>query len=244
MAEEQNRITAFGTLLKNLVAALRDAVIFLLFVLLLATPETIKQRLERAGFHEGEIAGFKWQAQLKNAAAETKSAGAQVEQASKEYETLLVRLKELESKVTTPEAKAAVREVNQAAAESQAQLESADKVLKRSLATQQDIVAQASPGSVAEAGWVYLGKISEDRSQWIEGSPKTVQAVPPKDLSRGARLAVKDDVYVRGDSGQSARSAAPIVGVAKTGETLTVTDVEYSHARGGGWFVWTKVRRS
>jgi hypothetical protein len=242
--EAENAVNVFGTLVKNAVAALRDLVIFALFVLLLVSPATIKERLERAGFQKANIAGFEWQAEgLKTAAEQTKSAGQQVEQASKEYEALLGRLKELETKVTSPEAKAAVRAINETAVQSKEQLESADKVLKRSLATQQDIVAQVSPGSVAAAGWVYLGKISEDKSQWIEGSPKTVQAVPPQDL-RGAKLAVRDDVYIRADSSQSARSSAAIVGVAKVGETLQVNEVDHSHARGGGWFVWAKVRRA
>jgi F0F1-type ATP synthase membrane subunit b/b' len=243
-AEAENPVNAIGTLVKNAVAAMRDLVIFLLFLLLLLSPATIKERLERAGFQKANIAGFEWQAEgLKTAAEQTKSAGQQVEQASKEYEALLGRLKDLETKVTSPEAKAAVREIGVTAAASQAQLETADKVLKRSLATQQDIVSQVSPGSVAEAGWVYLGKVSEDKTQWVEGSPKTVQPVPPQSL-RGAKLSVRDDVYIRADSGQSARSSAAIVGVAKAGETLQVSDVEFSHAKGGGWFVWTKVKRA
>lgn len=237
-------VNAIGTLVKNAVAALRDLVIFALFVLLLVSPATIKERLERAGFQKANIAGFEWQAEgLKTAAEQTKSAGQEVEQASKDYEALVARLKELEAKVSSPEAKAAVREIGETATESQAKLATADKVLKRSLATQQDIVSQVSPGSVAEAGWVYLGKVSEDKSQWVEGSPKTVQAVAPQSL-RGSKLAVRDDVYIRADSGQSARSSAAIVGVAKVGESLQVTDVEHSHARGGGWFVWAKVKRA
>lgn len=242
MADE-SLVSGFGALLKNVVAALRDCVIFVVLVLLLVSPTMIKERLELAGFQKASIAGFEWQAAgLRTAAEQTKNAGQQVEQASKDYEALVARLKELETKVASPEAKAAVREIGQTAAASQAQLESADKVLKRSLATQQEVVAQVSPGSIAQSGWVYLGKISEDKAQWVEGSPKTIQTVAPK-IERGTRLAVKDDVYIRAETSQSARSSAPIVGVAKAGDSLEVDAVEYSHARGGGWFVWSKVRR-
>jgi hypothetical protein len=75
----------------------------------------------------------------------------------------------------------------------------------------------------------------------LEVSVKSGEGHP---LSPGAKLRVVDDTYLREDGPLNARSSAAILGVAKEGDALQVVDVDYSHAKGGGWFVWAKVRRT
>ncbi|MCX7060838.1 MAG: hypothetical protein NTZ11_08080 [Gammaproteobacteria bacterium] len=57
-------IASLLSLGKDLVALLRDGSLFLLAVLLLAFPTQFNAMLVAAGFKEGSVAGFKWQASL------------------------------------------------------------------------------------------------------------------------------------------------------------------------------------
>jgi seryl-tRNA synthetase len=224
------------------VSALRDSVLFLLFLLLLFAPGTIKTRLADAGFTKASIAGFEWESQIKSAAAETRTIGQTVEQAGDNYDKLIERLNTLERQVTDSTVRATVKDIGEVAEASRTDLSTADRALKRSLATQQEIVAQISPSSVAESGWIFLGKVTEDKSAWASGRPQTVGSATAR-LSPGTPLTVRDDVYLRADAPSAARASAAILGVAKVGDTVEVVETDYSHARGGGWFVWAKVRR-
>jgi hypothetical protein len=242
MAGEKSRTEVLGAALKDVMTALRDSVLFLLFVLLLFAPATIRDRLVEAGFTKGSIGGFEWEAQIRTAAETTKSAGHTVVQATADYDKLIERLAALEKQVTDPKVRSEIQGLEAVAASSRSELASADQAIRRSLVAQQQIVTQIAPQSVASAGWIYLGKVTEDKSQWVGGAPKTVRAPSPA-VSTGDRLTVTDDVYLRGDTASSARSSAPVLAVAKVGETVEVLELDYSHARGGGWFVWAKVRR-
>ncbi|MFL5494591.1 MAG: hypothetical protein ACJ8DC_09445 [Gemmatimonadales bacterium] len=242
MAPEKSRLEAFGAILKDVVSALRDSVLFLLFLLLLLTPGTIKARLADAGFTKGTIGGFEWEAQIQSAANQTKSVGQSVGQATDTYDKLIERLNELEKQVTDPAVRATVRNIGEAAQVSRTELTTADRALKRSLATQQQLVAEISPSAVADSGWIFLGKVSDDKKGWASGLPQTVTGASPQP-SAGNKLTVRDDVYLRADGPPAARASAPILGVAKVGDNVEVVDTDYSHARGGGWFLWAKVRR-
>lgn len=243
MADGKTPIEVFSAVLKDVVAALRDSVLFLLFLLLLFAPDTINSRLQAAGFTKGSIGGMEWQAQVKTAAEQTKSVGQSIEKANTDYDQLIERLNELEGKVNDPKVKSEVKAIGTAAESSRNELAAADKVIKRSLATQQQVVAEIAPASVSDVGWIYLGKVDEGKSAWANGTPKTISNVTLP-ITSGNRLTVTDDVYLRKDSDNAARSSAPIQGVAKVGESLEILNVDYSHARGGGWFVWAKVQRN
>ena len=242
MAGEKSRAEVLGAALKDLMTALRDSVLFLLFVLLLFAPATIKDRLVAAGFTKGSIAGFEWEAQIRTATETTKSAGHTVVQAAEDYDKLIERLAALEKQVTDPKVRSEIKGLEAVATSSRTELASADQAIKRSLAAQQQIVTQIAPASVADAGWIYLGKVTEDKTAWAAGAPKTVRTPSPT-VATGDKLTVVDDVYLRGDTASSSRSSAPVLAVAKVGETVQVLDLDYSHAKGGGWFVWAKVRR-
>lgn len=243
MATEKGKLETFGAVMKDVVSALRDSVLFLLFVLLLFAPASIKARLAAAGFTKGSIGGFEWEAQIKSAAEQTKTVGQTVGQATENYSKLIERLGELEKKVTDPTVKAEVKNIGVVAETSRVELTTADRTLKRSLATQQQVVAQMALSVVDDSGWMFLGKVTEDKTAWVAGSPQTVSSASTP-LSQGATLTVRDDAYLRADGPTNGRSSAAILGVAKVGESVQVVEVDYSHARGGGWFVWAKVRRS
>ena len=192
MATEKAKLETFVAVMKDVVSALRDSVLLFLFLLLLFAPTTINDRLVSAGFTKGSIGGFEWAAQMKSAAEETKTIGQTVGQATENYSKLIDRLSELEKKVTDPTLKAEVKNIGGVAETSRVELTTADRALKRSLAIQQQVVAQIGSSLVADAGWMFLGKVTEDKTAWSVGSPQTVSPtlVP---LSPGLKLTVRDD---------------------------------------------------
>jgi hypothetical protein len=68
----------------------------------------------------------------------------------------------------------------------------------------------------------------------------------PKRRRKLARvsLTIRDDTYWRADSQPGQHANAPILSVARVGTHIIVEEVDYSHARGGGWYVWVKARSS
>jgi len=98
---------------------------------------------------------------------------------------------------------------------------------------------RVAPQLLPDAGWVYLGKVDPRKQAWVEGGARTVNATWP--ISEGARLTVKDDVYVREIGDEAFHSNERIVSVARIGEIITVVEIDYTPARGSGWFVWAKV---
>ena len=236
-----SKLEAVAAVVKNVVSVLRDSVIFLLFLLLLFAPSTIKNRLIASGFTKASIAGFQWEAQLKSAAEETKAVGQTVGQAAEDYNTLIERLGDLEKRITDPSVKAEVNTLSQVAEASRVELTTADRAIKRSLAKQQQVVSEIGPSPVADSGWLFLGRVTEDKSAW-SGSPHATgpTSTPP---SPGTKLTMRDAGYLRADGPSNVRSSAAILGVAKAGDTFDVVELDYSHARGGGWFVWAKVGR-
>jgi hypothetical protein len=242
-ASEGSRFERRVTLLKDLVSALRDGTLFILFLLLLFTPATMKEKLLAAGFTKGSIAGMEWEGQIRQSAEQTKEVGEAVSKAGDDYKLLIERLTELESRVREPEIKASLVSLGSNARSSQRELAVADKVVKRSLLTQQSIVEAVAPSSVSNRGWLFLGKVNEQKDQWGPSSPTTIAPVEPT-LGKGTTLTIRDDTYWRADSQPGQHANAPILSVARVGTHIIVEEVDYSHARGGGWYVWVKARSS
>ncbi|WON73523.1 hypothetical protein [Nitrosospira sp. Is2] len=225
---------------KDIVSTLRDSVLFILFLLLLFSPDMMREQLSKAGFTEGSFGGLMWRAQAETVAEQTKDIGQTVEKATENYDDLIEHLHELEKNVTDPGLKLQVKNMGEIAEASRAELTKADQTLKSSLATQQQFVAKIAPSAVVNSGWMFLGRVTENKTAWAPGSPQTVDPVPAP-IEQGAKLKIRTDAYLRADGPSNSRASAPITGVAKEKQVVQVLDVDYSHAKGGGWFVWAKV---
>lgn len=239
---DTSHLSSFSGILRDLISALRDALLFGVFVLLLFSPETVKARLIEAGFTKGTIGGMEWEAQVKEASDNTKSAGQTLTQAKAGYDELISRLATLENKVTNPVIQRELDSIGDAAVVSRAELASADQAIKRSLVAQQQLVSQTSTATTETEGWILLGQVTEDKHSWALGSPKTIHNIAP-DALEGAKLTLKDDVYLRDDAATRVRAMAPLLAVVKMGEILDVTELDYTHVSSGGWNVWAKVKR-
>ncbi len=242
MDSTNSRWEVFGGVVRNLVSALRDSVLFLLFLLLLLTPDTLRNRLENAGFTKGSIAGFEWQTTLESTAAQTKTIGQTVEQANEDYQTLIARLHALETQIQDPGLRDTVKGIEQEAEASRQSLTHADRVIRQSLSTQQQLVKKITPSAVIETGWIYIGWTTEDKKQWANGSRFTTDASSPQ-LARGTTLTITDQVYLHEDGPALGRAKAKILGVFDRGDTVRVMNWDYSHAKKGGWFLWANVVR-
>ncbi len=98
---------------------------------------------------------------------------------------------------------------------------------------------RVAPQILPSAGWVFLGRVDKNKTQWQDGgSPTTTAAWPikPDDV-----LTVKDDVYIRAVTNDQWHSKAPVTTVSKIGDKLKVVELDYSSAKAGGFFVWAKV---
>jgi hypothetical protein len=239
--DDKSGLERASSVAKDLIAISRDAILLILLLLLLLAPGTINSTLVKAGFTKGTIAGFEWEAQIRQSTEQTKAVGEAVSRADETYKTLIDRLAELERSASDPGVKRSISGLSVDARASQGELAVADRALKRSLATQQAIVEAVSPASVPAGGWLFLGKVNEGRDAWVDGSPATIAGVAPA-IARGSRLTVRDDAYWRADSAAGAHASAPILSVARAGTVVVVDEVDYSHARGGGWFVWVRGR--
>jgi len=237
MPDEKQPFERISALLKDLVSTLRDGILVVLVLLLLLFPSTIKNRLIEAGFTKGNIAGLEWEG-----IEQTKKVGQAVSQADDNFQELINRLAELEKQVHDPAVKESISNLAVEARVSQEQLVVADKTIKRSLSAQQAMVETRETAAVMESGWLYLGRVNENKDAWSPGSPVTVAATSAK-LRQGSKLTISDDAYWRADSESGKHASAPILSVAKVGTIISVDEVDYSHARGGGWFVWVRAHR-
>ncbi len=229
------------TAIKDGVTALRDFILIVLLIALLFMPGTMKDILVAAGFTRGSFAGLEWAPQLRAAAEQTKQLGQAVSTAQADYDELLAQILELQPKTNDPSLKQMLSNLATNAENSRAELATADQAAKRTLSVQQTIVQQVAPEIAASSGWLYLGRVSADKQNWVAGSPLTVRELSLQ-AARGTVLTIRDDTYLRADSAGNFHSSAPILSVLHVGERVELDSLDYSAARGGGWFVWAKVR--
>ena len=63
----------------------------------------------------------------------------------------------------------------------------------------------------------------------------------PWPIKEGDQITISHDVWMRGDSAALSRASAPVIGVLRVGQTVSVEEVALLHARLGGDFIWAKV---
>lgn len=81
---------------KGVVSITRDGLITLVLILLLLVPAAVNQRLISAGFVKGSIAGFEWQAAVKNNNEELGKAATTIDALQKQLSKTEAALKTLE----------------------------------------------------------------------------------------------------------------------------------------------------
>ena len=225
--------------LKDALTATRDALLILLVLLLLIAPKTVNRRLADAGFTSGSIAGLQWKAAVKQASTQAKAAGQQIGDVETKLDDYATRLRAIEAETSDEAVKGKIMQLANEVRASHEAARLADRAVKNSLLTQQKLIEKASPGSVEASGWMFLGTVTEDKERWIGSSTVDLR---PSNVYPGALLKVRDEVYLRKDTGAPPRASGAIVGVLGVGTTVEVRHVEYARAD-GGWLVWADVTR-
>lgn len=144
---------------KDLVALLRDGLIFILAVMLLFLPERLNKTLVKAGFKEGNIAGFKWEAGIAQYDVTLKESQATITNLKAQLDSTSKVLAEAQLKTSDPELKQKLEKVEE---ENKAVKESSSKSqenARKTIYTNIDLVetAQVAVNTGDEWGVVFSG---------------------------------------------------------------------------------------
>lgn len=131
---------------KDALAVAREALIVVMFLLLIFWPTGFNGMLERAGFSKGSLLGFEWEKQLKASTDQAKGVGDAITQIEDRLQALQ---KSLEG-ATGPEVAALRTQVRDLLQDTQ----KADAATKNSLVTQQRLIATAAPAAAEISGWI------------------------------------------------------------------------------------------
>jgi hypothetical protein len=100
--KDSSLLSKFISIGKDLVSLLRDTALFLLAVLLVLFPATFNSILVQAGFKEGSLAGFKWEANLVKSDSALKEANTTILDLQKKNDEMAKALAEASTKLSDP----------------------------------------------------------------------------------------------------------------------------------------------
>lgn len=196
--------------LKDISSFVRDLVITIIIAICLIHPASIKSFLKESGLSKLGVFGV---------TVEVEEEKDKITEAQKEVTSKVIASAPVASDEPPPES----------------YNKPVDQNFKQAILAAERVAPQILP----TAGWVYLGRVNNDKSQWADGGSTTTTATRPVII--GDVLTVKDDVYIRAITGDKWHSNAPVATVSKVGDKLKVVDLQYSVAKIGGFYVWAKV---
>lgn len=209
MSDSQKATGLFSNL-KELSSFLRDASLTIVVVICLLQPSSIKTFLKESGLSKLNFFGFE------------------------------VEIEKEEEKIATAQQKITAKVVSAASAsQDEAPPEALNKPVDQDFKQAVIAAEKVAPQILPTSGWVFLGRVNKEKTQWADGGSSTTTAswpVVPDNV-----LTVRDDVYVRAITDDKWRSNAPVTTVAKIGDKLQVVELQYSSAKIGGFYVWAKV---
>jgi len=179
MMADQKNIFSFSEFVntgKDLVAMMRDFILLLLAVLLLAWPQAINSILVEAGFEEGSFAGLKWKAKFSESDAALLTAQATIDDLREQNEKLNNALSDVKNLITNPKKKeeiASLEQLNIRISENSQKVQAAVNTTTSANAQLVQQV-QTSAGNVITWGVVFGG----DRS--LKDANYEIQTIAPK----------------------------------------------------------------
>jgi len=227
-------------LLREVFSMLREAIIVLLFLILLLFPKAFKNKLVDMGFSKLEFMGMNMD--LDEQIKETADAGKQVADLQLQASGLKSVIDSIQNKSNNPEEKKILKDLSVKTEKMYTTANKLDGNLKQRMSVQQDALAQQMNIKAPDEGWIYAGKINQAKTDWVLAIKPTI-AERKQAYAEGEELTITDDVYLRKDEATSMHANSEVISVVKAGEKVIFLDKDYSHAIGGGWFVWLKVRR-
>lgn len=241
-------------LFKEALTIIRDLFLAILFIGFLFFPKLLNKALTNAGITSINGGVFQWQPKVQQAASQNASAA---QDASEAASTLQDVKADLQTIAGTSSSSAATRQaIADASSKIDGTLSSLDKAnttLASSYLTQQSLLQSAGAGTTSSSepaagapleGWVNVGKSDAAGQAWATPPQPKIDAASPY-LKSGQTITFTDDLFVRGDKPAGGRfNQGTVLGAVRAGTTAQVLEVEGSHAKKGGEFVWVKVRAS
>lgn len=228
--------------IKDFCATFKEALIVFVFILFLLFPEGIKNIFSRLGVTQLNVAGIT--ATIKQQQEGTIKIGQDADSLRRQITQLTDSIKTIASRVSDSEDKKLLTGISQKANNLVALSNSLNNNVINQISQQQNLAAKALNTTEEQVGWIFAGKVDETKKNWITSSHHTIKELKPE-YNYGDQVTVIDNVYVRdGDANGTNHANGSIISVAKTGDMLTYLEEDFSHAAGGGWFVWMKVKKT
>lgn len=225
---------------KRITSLMREFFLVGVIILLVISPRTIKHILQNAGIQS--IAGVEFRNDLEKTSNDTKKAILQIITLRDSLNILQTKLSQAIDQAGDVNTKKDLRAIQSTINATTEKADNLDLSLKSSLSRQEQVIQQIDISAKLETGWIFLGKVNESKLAWSEGHPETVESAELP-IQVNALLKIKTDTYLRADI-KKQKSKAKIISVVKEEEVVEVIEIDYSHAKGGGWFVWVKVKRT
>ncbi len=212
----------------------RDVSILGAVMSLFAFPSWTNERLTLAGVAEANLGLVKWSVKARDDALKV---GQQIDDLKRKNAELRQSLEMV--KASNPSLGAALAPLESQLQKSDQSLQRAENQVVTAVADQQSLLKQVAPTGTAPVGWVYLGKVSKDRSSWI-GKASSDANLP---ITIGSTFNMTNNAYLRANGKKGARSKAQQVGVVRIGQQVRVEHFDDSTwlEKGGGWAVWAQV---
>lgn len=179
-------ITSTG---KDIVAFLRDSILFIFALLLLVFPVQFNSILTAAGFEEGSFAGLKWKNKVEKSTAELADAQTIIARQTEQNQNLVATLSEVQNKVNDPKLDEKVADIKEAS-----------KVLSQDTAKVQSSVQQTIQNNSALLNRV--AQVSFDKyvvvfggDTKLEDAKYEAQTVAPKLGIPNATIQLKQGYY-------------------------------------------------
>jgi hypothetical protein len=223
--------------MKEFFAMLKEAIIVIIFLLLILWPTGLKTQLSKIGFDGLNFMG------MSMSFKETAEAGKEVAAIQQQVSGLTSVIDSLSSKSSNPAEKQLLEKLSSNTKEIVVATKALDNKFKDQISNQQSTLPQNMIEQIPDIGWIYAGKLKENKTD--KDASVTPTVMPLKgEYNNQEVLTVTDDVYLRNDGDALKHANADIITVLKTGEQVTYLAKDYSHSVGGGWFLWLKVKRN
>src|SRR5215213_2328886 len=156
---------------KDAVTLLRDVALFILAFLLLVLPETFNGLLTKAGFKEGNIAGFKWESTIKKNDEELVKANSIISELTNQNQNMSKLLQQAQATVTDTTLKQQINQINDKNAALTAASSDVEASVQSTLADNAQLFKQVPSGNDETALWgvVYSGDADLKSAQYEVG---------------------------------------------------------------------------
>lgn len=138
---------------KDLVALLRDSLLFVIGLLLLFFPNRLNDVLVKAGFEEGSVVGFKWKAGLAKSDLALRESQSVNYTLKSQLDSMSKLLREAQSKITDPQFKVKVSEAEKKNAQIKAFSRSTQQSISSTLSSNSALVKSAQESVNQNSSW-------------------------------------------------------------------------------------------